>query len=79
MVESVSHLIEESDTVLSPIQTKKILNHFKNKRIINKELIKEIEKKDRDGRNTCLLWEGEDCIFKEKCPRWSTIKQFLKK
>jgi len=70
---------KEEDRVLSLAQTKKILNHFKNKQTINKEWIKEIEKKDKDGRKTCLVREGEDCIFKEKCPRWNTIKQFLKK
>jgi len=69
---------EEGDIVLSQTQTKKILNHFKNKRTINEEWIKEIEKKDKDGKETCLLREGEDCIFKEKCPRWKTIKRFLK-
>ena len=60
---------------LSPAETKKILNHFQERKNILYNCVREIKKLDENNKKkykTCKILRGESCRFqKNGCLRWS--------
>lgn len=58
---------------LSEEETEKILNHFKGRRNILHECIKEIkslEENNKEDDKTCLILRGGMCEYQNECLRW---------
>jgi hypothetical protein len=69
-VKDLGYFAKPRKQLVEEENSKKILDHFKDKKNIVKECVKEIKKMDPENKTCYRVTYDFDCKFKDECLRW---------